>query len=874
MFCMACGAKNEENDRFCVACGAPLHVDAPQETAGGPSTPQITPVASVPPVTSVTLAAPVDLTSLAGSPSPAGSTQPVATLTAPARHRKAIIACIIAAIAVIALVVSLGVTHHMGLWGGRTVPDTTAWVDDEHLTADAAAARLKEQGFAFKRDQAFSGKKKGTFLGLSGVKAGDRLKSGEKLTLLESAGPGVPDGIVGKSVKDAAKAVKDMGVPVYAKRVAASPDADENTVVASYPAEGRPLEDDDEAIYLGVPDSSIEGMPADIIGMDKDDAQHLVEQIIGESVRMEPRFSDEAHLGKIIDSNYTPGVAFASVDDDWGTSYAPPVILYYGVGADDTDEVMTDSIDSAASVMMSPWRVAGTYCKDGSLPGSDGCITFGMHGSDGHRMMVREAMNDEDINLMNDEITLCTPTGDIGGCILRYEDGSVPDDKTNMANHLLAKDWGMFEMYEGYGWPMCGEHTFRGYGLTGGCYDGTYLDDDMAEAEGFTPGEQSGARYDMRDFYVYFPVGSDIKALEDSGYFSDEALSEAKKAGDPDTSRPFIIMRDNKDYQTTSVDALKDGELMDNPFVPGIAEDGSNPLVQMKTAPSAESAYYLVDYASQPGMSVGDCETWADLGDAEVAIEWIAKDKSAGRNDAPKITKRQLSDIADEFSTDDVAVSAMAIDDFDSDGLHDDDGDDDTDVDDLDADDIDTSDTAQATKQFVAAGLYLPVYLASRGNSDAEGLANTMMSTMDNTAGNQAVQALGGWSAVNSWLSSHGYSGTNFQRDFGDVAASNAGTENYSTSRDATRMLVAVDAAGGTDLLNANIVSEGVTIPEGMTVHAHRGMGIQDTWNYFAIVEVDGQKAAVSVVTQNQGKERAAELMSRVLESVNDTVRR
>ena len=147
-----------------------------------------------------------------------------------------------------------------------------------------------------------------------------------------------------------------------------------------------------------------------------------------------------------------------------------------------------------------------------------------------------------------------------------------------------------------------------------------------------------------------------------------------------------------------------------------------------------------------------------------------------------------------------------------------------------------------------------------------------MMGSMDNNAGNMAAAAVGGWSGVNSWASSHGYKGTSFNRDFGDVAASNAGYENYSSSRDAARMLAAVDAKGGASLMNADIASEGVTIPSDMIVHAHRGQGIQDTWNYFAIVEANGHKAAVAVVTQYQGQSVAADLMSRVLASVDKTL--
>ncbi|UIP49755.1 class A beta-lactamase-related serine hydrolase [Bifidobacterium longum] len=315
---------------------------------------------------------------------------------------------------------------------------------------------------------------------------------------------------------------------------------------------------------------------------------------------------------------------------------------------------------------------------------------------------------------------------------------------------------------------------------------------------------------------------------------------------------------------------------------------GYNPLVKMDVAPSAASAYYLVSYDVDYTYDMDydfdamSRQAWSSLGDADVAVEYItksgatsdgsskskknksSKSKKEQKTKAPTITSSQLSDITDSFSGSDVAASATVIDDSSSSSSSAD----------ASSEDSAIANTSQSSKKFVAAGLYLPVYLASQGNGNAEGLANTMMTGMDNSAGNQAVGALGGWSAVNSWLSSHGYSGTSFNRDFGDVQASNAGYENYSTARDAARMLVAVDAVGGTGLMNTDIASEGVVIPSGMTVHAHRGMGIQNTWNYFAIVEVNGNKAAVSVVTQNQGQDRAAQLMSQVLASVDSTLRK
>lgn len=627
--------------------------------------------------------------------------------------------------------------------------------------------------------------------------------------------------------------------------------------------------DDNGAIYLGIPDPSVEGMPADVIGMDKDEAKTAVENASNNKIEviLELRFSAKKDFGKIVASNYIFGAPFEASNEENDYKILQPIRLYYGVGADNTEDVVTtgsgsdydfdphaDYASTSKSDRSLPyisaageWRVTGTYCKDGFLPGSGGCISLiskgqdGMKYGSGYPYLVRKG--DESNGIWDDRVTLCTPTGDIGGCILHYKDGSIPDNETNMRNHLLAKQWGMFEMYRGYGWPVCDGTVYRGYGETEGCDHGQYVrTDDIPD------GQQSGATYEMDDFYVYFPVGSKISKLEDSDYFSNKALAAANKAGKPDTDRPFFIMRDPKGYKTTSVEAYKNGEQTTNPFVPGIPMSGGyNPLVKMDVA---------VEYITKSGATSD--------GSSKSKKNKSSKSKKEQKTKAPTITSSQLSDITDSFSGSDVAASATVIDDSSSSSSSAD----------ASSEDSAIANTSQSSKKFVAAGLYLPVYLASQGNGNAEGLANTMMTGMDNSAGNQAVGALGGWSAVNSWLSSHGYSGTSFNRDFGDVQASNAGYENYSTARDAARMLVAVDAVGGTGLMNTDIASEGVVIPSGMTVHAHRGMGIQNTWNYFAIVEVNGNKAAVSVVTQNQGQDRAAQLMSQVLASVDSTLRK
>ncbi|MBT1172362.1 serine hydrolase [Bifidobacterium sp. MA2] len=225
---------------------------------------------------------------------------------------------------------------------------------------------------------------------------------------------------------------------------------------------------------------------------------------------------------------------------------------------------------------------------------------------------------------------------------------------------------------------------------------------------------------------------------------------------------------------------------------------------------------------------------------------------SESESGATRPDSKSLSSITDKYSSTDVSVSAMFLND---DGSY---------------TEADVANTAAARTKFVSAGLYLPVYLAARtdgGDSLTE--AQSMMSTMDNAAANRAIADLGGFEAMNAWLTRHGYKDTTMERDFGDTQASAAGHENRSSTFDAVRMLAAVDAAGAADLMNVDVDAEGVTVPDDMTVHAHRGQGISNTWNYFAVVETPHGKAAVALATQNQGRSTATRIMSDVLADID-----
>lgn len=248
---------------------------------------------------------------------------------------------------------------------------------------------------------------------------------------------------------------------------------------------------------------------------------------------------------------------------------------------------------------------------------------------------------------------------------------------------------------------------------------------------------------------------------------------------------------------------------------------------------------------------------------ARSATSESGKSSKSGSTDSGKTgagarpDAKSLSSITDKYSSTDVSVSAIFLGDGSSSSKAD-----------YSADDI--ASTAAARTKFVSAGDYLPVYLAARSDGgDSLTAARSMMSTMSNDDANRAIAALGGFDAVNQWLRSHGYQDTTLGRDFGDVQASNEGRENYSSTFDAVRMLAAVDAAGASDLMNVDVASDGVAIPAGMTVHAHRGQGIKNTWNYFMVVETPHGKAAIAIATQNQGEGTAARIAGEVLADID-----
>ena len=145
----------------------------------------------------------------------------------------------------------------------------------------------------------------------------------------------------------------------------------------------------------------------------------------------------------------------------------------------------------------------------------------------------------------------------------------------------------------------------------------------------------------MMNLFAVFPVGSDVKSVEDDGYFDASALAAAKKQKAVDTDRPFLMYRDVNQYK----DSEKEQSVTENsinPFLPFNGHIGSrSSITKMKPAPSDETAYYLVE-DTQPD--------WDSLEDANIKGVSAKSQKSNGKN-ASKNADTKKSDSQSDAAT-------------------------------------------------------------------------------------------------------------------------------------------------------------------------------------------------------------------------------
>lgn len=616
--------------------GAPT---APGASQTGPTAPGALPQA-VPGASGVPSAPAAPVAPGAATP-PSGTTTATATLPNPSGKRgpnTLIIALVAVLLALIVAGVATFLTYRAEVWGGKSLPDPAsiaASVTDKNakkasvIKAKDVTEALKAKGLNAKTVPVFSGEDRGVFLGYEGTNPGARVKAGSTVIVQESAGPGVPKGTVGKDVNKVVNTFADMGVPIHYKKVVISSDSKtpEGQVSVTYPAPGVGLTDDekDNGIYIGVA-SKGDGIPVDILGSDKNKAVSDLESQ-GYSVDSEPHYSSEKYVGKISGSYPAPGSTLSA-----GQS----VTLYYGIDKSSNMDVLskTNSYDNIKMASIHASAMIGMYCKSEVTDAAKDCITleqssmnpFGATSPEDYQYLQIKGHEPED---KADVLGLTNFSQDVSGAMLESDsEHGMSADKLPMKNHLLLKDWGMFELYAGMDLPNCGSKVMSAsigeYCVNGNYERASFDDGEMTPPAGAENGS-TGMTYDMKDFLVYFPAGSDAESLDDSGYFDAAELAKAKKQKAVDTSRPYILVRDKSLYSETSV-SVNLGKDVD-PFVPTnrSINNYQNKMEPMKPAPSDSTVYYLVEQN-------GDLD-WDSLPDAEVKGTGD-KSKDSGKQDA------------------------------------------------------------------------------------------------------------------------------------------------------------------------------------------------------------------------------------------------
>ena len=624
MLCPNCHTDNAEGSKFCETCGTPLTATEANTAASSASmTPQDAPVAptpagatpapaaasvpgpggaAVPPIPMPQGAAGMSAPAVVSAPA---ATQPTATVatatqTAPATAtttaatkpgpNKLIIMLVAVLAALIIAGVALFLTYRSEVWGGKSLPDpasiASSVTDKNGKKASAVKAKdvtaaLKAKGLNAKTEKVFSGKDSGEFIGYKNAAPGARVKAGSTVVVQESAGPGVPKDTLGAQVNKVTETFADMGVPVHYKKVFVS-DAKKNpegSVVATYPAAGTGVKDDekDKGIYIGVAAKGDDtALPIDVMGQDVDTVKSQLESE-GHTVTVEQRFSSKDYVGKVSGASPAPGSSLSSGED---------VTLYQGIDASDTKEAFTghDLAETGGDALLGTTRAAdGQWCtNDGK------CITI-----DNYK--VTEGGSDN-----------ADYTGDYDGTLIACDAIQQPYCNSPKADYLVTQDYGAFELMP--------HISLTNFWANGKMYDGNgvHMGDSWP-----TSGE-----YHMQDLFLVVPTGSDLQGLEDKGYFDKDALAAAKKQKAVDTNRPFILYRDPKLYDTTTAPYNGAGNGA-NPFLPYNGYNGSkSDIVKMKPAPSDADAYYLVE-ASEPD--------WDSLPDADVKAP-STKDKGNSKD--------------------------------------------------------------------------------------------------------------------------------------------------------------------------------------------------------------------------------------------------
>ncbi len=586
MFCINCGNKIDESDKFCGFCGAPVENVKQEQQPQANQQPQYNQQSQQP------KNQPKEL-----SPNKANLLNN--------RKRLAIM------ITSIVLTIVLAITGTVWYFTRNTHVAFTVLNSKSGVipkakagdNADQVVKKLENNGFRTKLIDEFGAEKQGKFLRYANVKPGSRISTKKIVQILRSKGPGVPaKGVVGESLDEAKKIVKSMGVPVKLHHVP-STDVAVGKIVASSPAPGNAV-DKDGVIHIAVGENT-DGVPVNVFGLDKDKAKDMLSSKPFR-VNLRPKFSSAKYFGKIVG-------AYPAL----GTKGSPKAVtLYYGVDASKAKDVVTEPMnynDKTAYLVKRAGSFVGKWCTK-----SGDCI----------KLISRLMSNEQFVDERNIESLIPADIADKNGRIPDEDSmgylnnkgvlylNSLGQDPTDyavfdknlpnssmMRNHLISGDTGAVELYSGGAIVQCDNQDVP-VGDTGStCLNGKYVqlphnDPDEYDRIQDDPGNGVGFYYTMQDFMVVVPVGAKFDELLNSGYFVGKGETK------PDLTRPFILRRNPKLYKETRKNLPAGGGNQVNPFIP--TKDGRP--VPFAPAPDDSNAYYLVeepfDWSSTPNESL------------------------------------------------------------------------------------------------------------------------------------------------------------------------------------------------------------------------------------------------------------------------------
>lgn len=591
MFCINCGNKIDEGDKFCGFCGAVVESDVADTSSSLNSYNSYS--------SSESLNSPESLNSSNLSSS---SQSHNSFKFDPLHNRKQLIIMITSIILAIALVITGTVlycvknpTSIANLTSAKAyakIPKAKAGDN-----ADKVVKSLENKGFRTKVIDEFGAEKKGNFLRYENVKPGSKVSTKTVVKILRSKGPGVPaKGVVGASLENAKKIVKSMGVPVKLHHVP-STDAADGKIVASSPMPGNAV-GKDGVINIAVGEKC-DGVPVDVFGLDKDKAKDMLSSKPF-SVDLRPKFSSAKYFGKIVG-------AYPAL----GTKGNPKAVtLYYGVDASKTKDMVTkpiyDDDKTATYLVQRAGSFVGKWCTK-----SGNCINLLPYIDENdyeeeniHGVMTEEVAKSGSTANYNDIDVLYMSTWGQDPSDYAIYDKNIENTKY-MKNNLVSGDTGAVELYAGRNSSRCDGHVIYNFDDPSLCVNGKYISadrfinhsEDRSELME-SPGNDIGHYYVMQDFMVVVPVGAKFDELLNSGYFA------GKVENKPDLTRPFILRRNPKLYKQTRVDLPKHTYPEWSPFIPSI----KGRAVPFAPAPDDSNAYYLVeepfDWSAIPSESL------------------------------------------------------------------------------------------------------------------------------------------------------------------------------------------------------------------------------------------------------------------------------